>query len=354
MKRGTRILLVLIILIVVLAVIAFFVVSTGGGLLSSSTGPAAEMTNIVILSQPVAMDSEITAEVLGTMPYPKDNMNPSMIIDKNMVIGKYAKFQLGGGLPLTLDMLQDRPGMAQTGSQAAKTISPGLVAVSIPVSQLSSVAYGIKDGDKVNLIITTNFYDVDTEFQSKLPNDTSTVVDPNAETATGSSDGSTTNVQVQSSGLVASASTSGWGSRQGRAELDNALNEPFYVVPGEAQRPRTVSQMLLQDIQVLHVGDFDTNGTQQVAVIEGQPTPTPAPSFLPNVITIMVSPQEAIVLTYLMNINASFNLVLRAPDDTTRIETNAATLQYLLSQYQIPVPPKLPYIIDNLPYMQNP
>lgn len=335
MKRGTRILLVLIILIVVLAVIAFFVISTGGGLLSTTTGPAPEMTNIVILSQPVAMDSEITAEVLGTMPYPKDNMNPSMIIDKNMVIGKYAKFQLGGGLPLTLDMLQDRPGMAQTGSQAAKTISPGLVAVSIPVSQLSSVAYGIKDGDKVNLIITANFYDVDTDYQSKLPN-------------------STSGITRSENGEGVSVSSSDWSSRRGRAELDNSLNQVFYVVPQEPQRPRTVSQMLLQNIQILHVGDFTVDGSKQTAAVEGQPTPTPAPVYLPNVVTLMVSPQEAIVLTYLMSINASFNMVLRAPDDTTKIETDAATLQYLLSQYQIPVPSKLPYIIDNMPFNNMP
>ena len=335
MKRGTRILLILIILIVVLAVVAFFVISNGGGLLSTTSAPAQEMTNIVILSQPVGMDSEITAEVLGTMPYPKDNMNPAMIIDKNMVIGKYAKFQLGGGLPLTLDMLQDRPGMAQTGSQAAKTISPGLVAVSIPVSQLSSVAYGIKDGDRVNLIITTNFYDVDTDYQSKLPNNTS-------------------DLTVSLGGETVSAETKDWIMRRGRAELDNSLNKAFYVVAQEPQRPRTVSQMLLQNIQILHVGDFTVGGTQQVAVVEGQPTPTPAPVYLPNVVTLMVSPQEAIVLTYLMSINASFNMVLRAPDDTTKIETDAATLQYLLSQYQIPVPSKLPYIMDNVPYNNLP
>lgn len=334
MKRGTRILLILIILIVLLAAVAFFVINNGGGLIPGMTTTQA-MTNIVIVKQPVAMDAEITTDVLGTMPYPQANLNPSMIVDQNLVVGKFAKFQLSAGLPLTMDMLQDRPGMTQSGSQAAKTIEPGLVAISIPISQLSSVAYGIKDGDRVNLIVTTNFFDVDTEYQSKLPNYTSVIGPTDA-----------TNVLL---GDVVSATTSDWVMRGGRAVLDNSLNKAFYVVPQEQQRPRTVSQMLLQDVQVLHVGDFITTG-QQVAAVEGQPTPTPGPAFLPNVITLMVTPQEAIVLTYLMNENTKFNMVLRAPDDTSKMDTDAATLQYLLSQYKIPVPSKLPYIMDNQPY----
>ena len=60
-------------------------------------------------------------------------------------------------------------------------------------------------------------------------------------------------------------------------------------------------------------------------------------------------PQDALALTYLMNSDAQFTLVLRAPDDTTHIETEATTLQYLLSQYAIPVPAKLPYVMDNAP-----
>jgi hypothetical protein len=49
-----------------------------------------------------------------------------------------------------------------------------------------------------------------------------------------------------------------------------------------------------------------------------------------------------------MNSGTLFTLVLRAPDDTSRVETEAATLQYLLSQYAIPVPAKLPYVMEGM------
>ena len=337
MKRGTRILLILLVLIVILSVVAFFLLRSGGGQFSFGA-PAAQtdMVDILVLAAPVAMDDQIVEASLTTMPFSKDHLNPSMIVDKNNAIGKYARFDLGAGTPLTLDMLQERPGMSQTGSQAAKTIPPGMVAVSIPVNQLNSVAYGLKDGDKVNIIITTKFYDADTDFQSKLPNETTIVF------AGGGLSGS----------LTAVTKSEGWVARQGHSELDNTLGQALYVVPGEAQRPRIVTQTLLQDIQILHVGDFTTTGTAKVP--EGQPTPTPAPVYLPNVVTLMVTPQDAVVITYLMSVEATFNMVLRAPDDTSKIDTEAATLQYLLSQYEIPVPSKLPYIMDNSQYSPVP
>jgi pilus assembly protein CpaB len=266
-----------------------------------------------------------------------------MITDPQAVIGKYALFPLAQGLPLTADMLADRPGMNQPGSDAAKVISPGLVAISMTIENAEAVVgYGIRDGDRVNVIATTKFLDVDATFQSKLPNYTSVV------NGTGFLPDS---LPI----LSATLKTIDEPSRQGRAELDPTINQAIYVVPSESQRPRLVSQMILQDIQVLHMGQFplaQDSSSQPAAAApvapapaNGQAAPTPTP-VTPTIITLIVTPQDAVALTYLINSNARFTLVLRAPDDTSRVETEAATLQYLLSQYAIPVPAKLPYVMD--------
>ena len=215
-------------------------------------------------------------------------------------------------------------------------VSPGLVAISMPIDLLGSVAYGIRDGDRVNVIVTSKFIDVDATFQSRLPNFTAQV------TGTGF-------VPDALPVLSASIASGGEGSRVGRAELDPTISQALYLVPSEAQRPRLVSQMILQDIQVLHMGEFDLPSAAAqptAAPVEGQPAPTPLPAKRPAIITLIVNPQDAVALTYLMNSGAKFTLVLRAPDDTSRVETEAATLQYLLSQYAIPVPAKLPYVMD--------
>jgi pilus assembly protein CpaB len=58
----------------------------------------------------------------------------------------------------------------------------------------------------------------------------------------------------------------------------------------------------------------------------------------------MVSPQDAVTLTYLIYSGATITLSLRNPNDKTPItQPDAAMLEYLLTQYNIPVPAKLPY-----------
>ena len=92
--------------------------------------------------------------------------------------------------------------------------------------------------------------------------------------------------------------------------------------------------------------------TENVQAVDLAATPTPqaqqadgqvVTSERPDIITLVVSPQDAVTLTYLIYHGAQLTLTLRGIDDTARVETEAATLQFLLSQYGIPVPAKLPY-----------
>ena len=66
----------------------------------------------------------------------------------------------------------------------------------------------------------------------------------------------------------------------------------------------------------------------------------------PDIVTLIVSPQDAVTLSYMIYTNAKINLTLRNPSDQSRLATEAATLQFLLSQYNIPVPAKLPYALQ--------
>jgi Flp pilus assembly protein CpaB len=331
MKRGSRILLFLVVVIIILIAVAFLVLGRGGNPFAKEPTPTTPWVSIVIAKQPINRDDQIKEESLDTIQIPR--ASEKMITNKQAVVGKYAMFPLTQGLPLTTDMISERPGMNQPGSEAAKVISPGLVAISIPISRLSSLVYGIRDGDRVNVIATTLFIDVDATFQSSLPNFTAKV------TGVGF-------IPDTLPSLTTDIVSGGAPSAQGRAELDPTLNQALYLVPSEAQRPRLVSQMILQDIQVLHVGNFTLAGQEPQKAVEGQPTPTPSPAAKPDSITLIVSPQDAVALTYLMYSGTKFTLTLRAPDDTTRVETEAATLQYLLSQYAIPVPAKLPYVME--------
>ena len=64
----------------------------------------------------------------------------------------------------------------------------------------------------------------------------------------------------------------------------------------------------------------------------------------PDIITLIVPPQDAVMLTYLVYSGAEITLTLRNPNDPNSApQPDAVTLEYLLTQYNISIPSKLPY-----------
>lgn len=347
MRRGPIILVLGLIFVVLLGALAFFVFSGGlaslgiGGAPSAATTPD-PVVKVFVAAQKINKDQEITDELLTTVDLPQKFKTEKMIVDRQLLVGRFAALDIEQGWFFSPDVVAERPG---TGG--SKVILPGQVAISIPIKRTDMVGYAIRDGDYVDVIATTLFVDLDASFQSALPNSFGQIVN--------------IGTQPDSAPLAVLGMNNGSGKDRpaGRAELDPTLNQVIYFVPSEAQRPRLVSQMILQHIQVLHVGTFsqvdNTTGTQPTpdpANASGAPTAVPVAAE-PDIITLIVSPQDAVSLTYLQYSGTKLSLLLRAPDDTSVAETEAATLQYILSQYAIPVPAKLPYAVEpriyNLP-----
>jgi pilus assembly protein CpaB len=261
------------------------------------------------------------------------------------------------------------------GSEYSVRIPHEQVAISIPINRLTSVSYAPRPGDHVDVIGTFLFIDIDTDFQTRLPNHTGMVVapgPPNPET------GEPTTVQ-----LTAGVSNLGkegppdpeTGQRPGpsvlapgifgRVEVDPVLGQAIYVSPSEDQRPRMVSQLLLQDATVLWVGEFPLPGQEQQQqaaaeqeeqqAAEGEQAPPPV--VVPELITLIMRPQDAVAINYILQSQkfsaARLSLALRAANDESRPIVVPVTLQFLLERYQIPVPARLPYglgpRIDELP-----
>jgi Flp pilus assembly protein CpaB len=337
--------------ILILALVAVGVVYIR--FLQPSTGPVAqvptptpiEMVNVVVVTQQVPRGQVLDENVLATIQIPRSAFVEGYFTDLADVVGRRARVSLVPNMLLTTGMVVDTTEqLSETGSNAALQIPRGMVAVSVPINRLSSVSYALRPGDHVNVIVSLKFVDLDADFQTILPNKNAVVIAPapaNPETG----EGATLSAAAQAAAGV-----------QGRAEIDPLLEETFYVVPSEGQRPRLVAQTLLQDAIVLGVGEFplkEEQATPQVQATpqpeepapqqEGAPTPVPTALPKPEVITLIVTPQDAVTLNYLLNGPARISLALRPADDDTRVQTEAATLDFLLKQYNIPVPVKLPY-----------
>jgi pilus assembly protein CpaB len=259
-------------------------------------------------------------------------------------------------------------------------IEPGKVAVSIPISRLSSVSYAPQAGDHVDVIATLLMVDLDTEFQTITPNRVVGVVSPGQGFVTGTGAGSESTASIQETttltNMTGQVVPGGGAGVQGRTEVDPSLGVPLYLVPSEdMQRPRMVSQSVLRNVIVLRVGDFpfENSEGQLVTTAEAEATPVPEdqqtqegeqvaaqPEIrLPDVITLIVEPQDAITLNYLIYSGAELNLALRSAGDQSVDPTEAVTLQYLLDEYNIPVPVRLPYGVQppvkelNAPVLEN-
>ncbi|MBL8061509.1 MAG: hypothetical protein JNK32_00700 [Anaerolineales bacterium] len=346
MRRGRTLILVLLIIVIGLAV-GFYAFSQFV-LAPQQAEVVPVFVEVFYAAQNIPQGNDITEDVLATMRIPQENVVTVMFTREELplLVGKKAKFPLDQGVLITESMISDSSSAVPiSGPPWASSIPPGMTAMSIPADRLSVSGYAINDGAHVNVNACLLFVDIDPAYQTILPNQTAVLTG----TGLGSVQGATgTGFSVE--GLpVLSLGVAAAGSPQGRLELDPSVQQPYYLVPSEAQRPRMVCQTLLQDVVVMKLGDFTLTPDAAAVTAETQPTDPaaqqPAPA-VPDIVTLIVSPQDSITLSYLVYTNAKIMLTLRNPADQARLATEASTLQFLLSQYNIPVPAKLPYAMQ--------
>jgi pilus assembly protein CpaB len=367
MRRGRIFIYLALIIVVILAAVGIWWWRNNAsqpGPAPAQATPVDRTVEIVTAGQNIYPGVAITEDMLSTIPIPESQLVAGEFVSKADVVGKYAKLSIMQGVVIVSSMLSDTPGNVNLpGSTWSPLIPTGLTAVSIPTTRLSSTSYGIRGGDYVNVIVTLLIVDIDPAYQTLLPNQSAGIIASNGRAlliGSGAGEEATTQLtQGEIINLTAQSVTAGYGGPIGRVEFDEDLQQPFYIVPSEAQRPRLVTQMIMQNIQVLHVGTFPLPGEEISDQLVAPPpgtTPTPAPAtneqqptaiVRPDIITLMVTNQDAVMLTWLVYSGAQITLTLRNPNDQVIGPTpTAATLEYLLTQYDIPVPAKLPYGLE--------
>ncbi|MEP6894128.1 MAG: SAF domain-containing protein [Chloroflexota bacterium] len=330
MRRGRTLIFLIIAIVLVVVVIGALVLVPG---LLSPTGPAVATetasSQVYFASQNIPQGTTITQDMLGTFSIPQGNVAEVMFTagEEANLIGQKAKFALDQGTLITSSMVGAGAGEL-TGPVWASLVPSGMVAAAIPTNRLATAAYGVNDGAHVNVNACMTFVDVDPSYQSVLPNYVSAMHDVYFPT------GAQPTISLE-------PVTQELPSRQGRVELDPTFQKPIYTVPSETQRPRLVCQMILQDVVVMNLGNFQL----QAPVVDPNATPSPAAQqeASPDIVTLMVTPQDSIALNYFVLSGAVITMALRNPNDNSRIDAQSATLTSILTQYNISLPSKLPY-----------
>jgi Flp pilus assembly protein CpaB len=357
--RRSRIIILFAIILLLGAAALYLIISRGSGEQAQPEGTPegvmpSDIVFVAIAAQDIARGTRIPEDGVVMSRMPANMVVETMISGpdeegiRSRVVDRIARQDIGRGVPITEKMLTESSGdLLAGGSDAALAIPPGYTAISIPINRLSGVAYAIRDGDVVDVLVTMMLVDVDPDFQSILPN-FSTII---------AASGGTEEFPAPSlTGAVQPFEEEGRGDRffLGKVEEEDETGQLFHLVPQEDQRPRVVTQRLVENARVLHVGTFalDEEGAasaqiaeegvgappppegQQVAVVESQP---------PDIITLIVTPQDALAINYTIKTGTHMTLTLRAPNDTEVTETTSVTLQYLIDTYNVTIPTKLPY-----------
>ncbi|HEY85679.1 MAG TPA: hypothetical protein G4N96_11290 [Chloroflexi bacterium] len=283
------------------------------------------MVEVIVAVQPIPRGGKFVQGSLGRTSYPAVSVPPSAIKSETETIGKIASSEIVQGQIIVQELLREET-LAFT-NEAAFDVPPGHVMVAFPINQQSSVAYAIQPGDVVDVLMTFSLVDLDPDFQTILPNKFSFLLE--------SGEGENSSVSLS-------------------AEIDNGRlvvrddKYPGYEFPREDQRPRRVALLTVQKAKVIKVGDWLGQGQAGAAEAapaeEGVPTPTPT---RPNVVSLAVMPHDALVLLWARQSRIYMELAMRAAGDEDADHTiEAVSLQYMLTRFNIAVPPKASFGID--------
>ncbi len=304
MRRGRFLILLGLILALGTAAVVFLLLKG-----ATTTPPPSEVIpteEVVVVMQPIAKDEPVEGRVeLKAMP--KTAIPTGAVRSLAEVSGVIAAVDLDQGTILQHGMVLT-PEERRREGELGKLVQPGYVAIAFPIDELSSVSYGIQPGDHVDILMTFPFIDIDQERQLKEP--------------------------------VCPIICPGLPGEEGE----------LISIGTEGQRPRLVAQLTLQDIEVLGVGRW---ATQQAPVTEEQgktqtKETTPTTPELPRYITLMLTPQDALVLKLAREYKANIDLAVRAQDDHQQFTTSQVTLDYILARFAVTLPAKQPYTIEEL------
>lgn len=312
--------------------------NTGGGnAVQLPTATPITYVNIVIAVQELPRGFRIPRDAVDIRPWPQESAPFNAVLDIEQVVNKIARTDIFREQPILSNMLVDdftnlANDLGRVGSDASAILPATNVAIAMPIDRLTSVAYAIQDGDRVDVIVSMLFVDLDEGFQSIQPN----LITLFFESEEGLEFGDTID------------------GRPERISLGNAI-----IGPSERQRPRLLTQRTIQDALVVHVGEFPEDGrfigvpptptpapVEEETTTEDGPPPPTLPPPRPDIVTLGVTPQDAVLLVWAIESRLPLTLALRSATDTNRILTEPVTMDFFMSEYRITVPGRRNYGVE--------
>ncbi len=371
MRPRTFILIILVLFIVVVAAGAIFLISTGGGPLAGllgiddgqqaetdgqvqeedDTGPAPTATPdvrfvpVVVALVDLPIGQRITEELVREELRPDTNVAVVAGVtfdDIDLVVGQIVKTKVSSGQEIIRPMLALSPSdLVTMGSDLSLYVDQGRVSVAVPIDRFSGAAYAMRPGDLVDVLMSLKLVELDPEFQTARPNVWIRVFEP---------------------ALLDGTEFLFPETSEGRLELIPTLNTVGVVGPrlGETQIPRRVTQLTIQQAEVLWMGSWldPENSLAQVfpadAVLsvdqtapaaEGEePAVQPTEAVIqitPDIVILSMTVQDALAVKFALETGVEIHLALRSQGDNSVFITTSVSLPQIVEQgiLTIPEPP---------------
>ncbi|MCA9936118.1 MAG: hypothetical protein H6662_07165 [Ardenticatenaceae bacterium] len=361
--------------------------------------PSIRFEPVVVARVDIPIGQRLTSDLLDTEVRPHTNIalqggyTYSTIED---LIGEIVRTPISEGQAILSPMLAlNSTDLASFGSDLALYIDQGKVAIAFPLrmpdeetsfnSALRGVAFAMRPGDFVDVMMTASALDLDPEFGTALPNCT---------------------YRVDEQGLVEGRAFLFPAAIQGRLEFTPGINQVIEIVPGALPNggagicetaaqppiPKRVTQLTLQNVEVIWVGTWQT---QESLVEKLAPTPAPvvsetpeaeqtgdtaetdtgvnsanidtSPTHIclspvtnelipcpvvrdtnkPDVLILSMTTQDALVLKWALERGIDIDLALRAQGDQTVFFTSSVSLPQIINEGLLFIPE--PYESDLAP-----
>lgn len=338
--RGNRSLVIIAVVLIVLALVAgavyvyLNILSPGGqvepDLELTPVVEAPTTTEIVVAIQnvPRGLQISVSDNAIALQEWPDDNLPYEYYTSLEEVDGKFARMEIPRGMPVMPDMVGRPGGMLSVNGSAAALFEPeDRVAYAIPFDTQGAIGWAVEAGDRVDVLAALNIVPAYTDF-----------LDEGVKQFT-----------YLLSGQEGEVSQS---SPYGDFELlPNGQWAAIYPVDSQPSvDPALIVQMTVQDAMVWHVGTWKGDDAPDGAPATGAegalgegaaPAPTPIPQVAEEreieLITLLVTREDALVLKYLHELGADLDLALRPAGVTgTVLQTQPIWFRYILDRYQLP------------------
>ncbi|MGC9520801.1 MAG: Flp pilus assembly protein CpaB [Anaerolineae bacterium] len=345
--RGNRSLVIIALVLIVLAVVAGgayiylqMLRPDGEPELEAVTTPVPEpvdMTEIVVAIQNIPRGMQISVEdnAIALQEWPSENLPYEYYTAIEEVDGKFARMEIPRGWPVTPDVIGRPGGMLSVSGSAAALFEPeDRVAYAVPFDVQGAVGWAVKPGDRVDVLAALKIKPVYTDFLEE---------------------GVKQFTYLLSGEEGEVAQTSPFGQFE---LLPNGRWAAIYPLDTQTSaEPALLVQMTVQDAVVWHVGEWteeeaeitpatSTGAGEREGLTEG-PAPAPAAEPTPVVleegnqevelVTLLVTREDALILKYLHEMGADLDLALRPANFTgTVLQTQPIWFRYILDKYHLP------------------